>query len=127
MLNRTQPSASLPTTTARNGKRRPAAKAETGDARGPRSYDLSRFDGQVESAEAQVAFRLMHRAVRLRVATCPQIPAVGNRRRRRFCFITAVAISRCLRAGDGETRSRPGTNSLAAGGDCSIQHDLGEN
>ena len=44
--------------------------------RGPRSYDLSRFDGQVESAEPRVAFRPMHQAVRLRVATCPQSPAV---------------------------------------------------
>ena len=57
-------------------KHRPAASAETGDARGPRSYDLSRFDGQVESAEAFMAFRLTRGAVRLRVATCPRIPAV---------------------------------------------------
>ena len=57
-------------------KRRPAADAETGDAIGPSSYDRGRFRGQVESAEALMAFRLMYEAVRLRVATCPRIPAV---------------------------------------------------
>ena len=89
-------------------KHRPAASAETGDVRGPPSYDLRRFHGQVESAEAQVAFRLVCETVRpLSQPTCA-IPLFG---------------SRC----DGETRSRPGTNSLAAGGDYSIQHDLGEN
>ena len=34
------------------------------------------FHGQVESAELRGAFRLMHGAVKLRVATCPLIPAV---------------------------------------------------
>ena len=57
-------------------KHRPTAHAETGDARGPPSYDRGRFRGQVESAEALKAFRLMRGAVRLRVATCPRIPAV---------------------------------------------------
>ena len=34
------------------------------------------FHGQVESAEPRGAFRLKRRAVKLRIATCPQIPAV---------------------------------------------------
>ena len=78
-------------------KRRPAADAETGDVRRPRSYDLSRFDGQVESTEPRVAFRPMHEAIRLRGATCPRIPAVrGGSAERRLPIVIRLSPRKAM-------------------------------
>ena len=50
------------------------------------------FHGQVESAESRGAFRLMRGAVELRIATCPQIPAVrGGSAERRLPIVIRLS------------------------------------
>ena len=66
-----------PVTAARNGNTGLRLSAETSDVVEARLATTEVvFDGQVESAEALKAFRLMRGAGKLRVATCPRIPAV---------------------------------------------------